>query len=656
MRGLLRGRRLRRSSRRLALLAIAALLLGFVGVARWYPHHLLAVTGRPDLPRVPCGHCHPGAAAPPTRTDREESPYLSPEGLVVLPSGKSLFVTTGGANRLLEVDLERGQVIRTVALPGRPHGIAVSADGRRIAVSLRDDDRVLVLDAVTLAEEDSSPAGAEPIGLALSDDGRRLFVANAATDDLSIMNFDTASPPVRLALGNEPYALALSADGGLAAVINRLARPVPPNTVPASELTLVDARRDRILDRRPLRSAHLGEGVALSSDATFALATILRVRNLLPLTQVARGAVMNSAIAFVETRPGGRTAQLPLDEVNAFFADPSGIVLTPDDRRAFVAHGGARVVTAVDVGALRELVAEASPEALEELADDLGASARYVLARIPTRDNPRALALSPDGGRLFVAERLANSIAVIDTERLEVIDRIDLGGRRKLTPERRGERVFHDASDTFQGQFSCRSCHPDGHSDGLIWDFEIDGIGRNLVDTRSLRGVRDTAPFKWNGKNATLARQCGPRFARVLTRSDPFSPERLADLVAYIESIPLAPRRHDEFLEAARDQGRKIFFRTRANDGAEISVVGRCQTCHRPPLFTDRLPADVGSGGSFDTPHLLDLGSTAPYLHDGRALTLEEIWTVHSPDDTHGMTRDLTKVQLNHLVLYLRSL
>ncbi len=142
----------------------------------------------------------------------------------------------------------------------------------------------------------------------------------------------------------------------------------------------------------------------------------------------------------------------------------------------------------------------------------------------------------------------------------------------------------------------------------------------------------------------------------MLTRSDPFAPERLDDLVAYIESLALPPQRLGDGFAEARERGRQIFFRTRTNSGEEIPIVRRCNTCHRPPLFTDRLKADVGSGGEFDTPHLFDVGSSPPYLHDGRALTLEEIWTVHSPEDTHGVTNDLTKVQLNDLVTYLRSL
>ena len=61
-------------------------------------------------------------------------------------------------------------------------------------------------------------------------------------------------------------------------------------------------------------------------------------------------------------------------------------------------------------------------------------------------------------------------------------------------------------------------------------------------------------------------------------------------------------------------------------------------------------PAD-----KFDTPTLIELWRTAPYLHDGSAKTLEEIWTVCNPEDKHGRTNDLTKDELNDLIEYLRT-
>ena len=58
----------------------------------------------------------------------------------------------------------------------------------------------------------------------------------------------------------------------------------------------------------------------------------------------------------------------------------------------------------------------------------------------------------------------------------------------------------------------------------------------------------------------------------------------------------------------------------------------------------------------FDTPHLNDIYASAPYLHDGRAATLEEIWTKFGKNDKHGVVNDMSKIQLNELIDYLKSL
>ena len=58
----------------------------------------------------------------------------------------------------------------------------------------------------------------------------------------------------------------------------------------------------------------------------------------------------------------------------------------------------------------------------------------------------------------------------------------------------------------------------------------------------------------------------------------------------------------------------------------------------------------------FDTPHLSNIYDSAPYLHNGIAKTLEEIWTRYNVEDKHGMTNDMTKDQLNDLIEYLKTL
>ena len=72
--------------------------------------------------------------------------------------------------------------------------------------------------------------------------------------------------------------------------------------------------------------------------------------------------------------------------------------------------------------------------------------------------------------------------------------------------------------------------------------------------------------------------------------------------------------------------------------------------------------ADVGTLSDtddpmlFDAPQLNNVYESAPYLHDGRAATLEELWTTFNDEDKHGAGNDMLKDQLNDLVEYLKSL
>jgi cytochrome c peroxidase len=201
--------------------------------------------------------------------------------------------------------------------------------------------------------------------------------------------------------------------------------------------------------------------------------------------------------------------------------------------------------------------------------------------------------------------------------------------------------------------------------DGLTYDIEADGIGVSPVDNRTLRGIYDTDPFKWEGTNPSLARQCGARLAVFFTRVDPFTKEELQAVNDYTVTIPRPPNRNrplGEPLTEAQRRGKVLFERSRTNDGREIPLDNRCLTCHFPPYYTDRSQRDVGTKytydrqGKFDVPGLLDIYDSAPYLHNGMADTLEEIWTRFNPYDRHGVTNDMTKDQLNDLIEYLKTL
>lgn len=648
--------------RRLALLAVAVLLpAGFLLARPAAERHVAYYTGAP--PRsLGCASCHVTGTGGGLRDRLFPPRYRTPQELAVSPDGRRLYVTARDGDALLVVDLAAGRVAREVAVGRQPNGLALAADGATAYVANEGSGTVSRVNLESLAVEAEVPAGVRPTGVALVPDGR-LFVTNWASHDVSLFDL-SGKESRRLTAGSHPNRMALSGDGACLLVTNETSFPVTSGEPPRAEVTVIDAAQGRVARRVAVADSHLLEGAAFVPGTHWAVVSLIRPKNLLPILQVAHGWTLDNALAWIDLR-SGRVVPFLLDDVDGGYADPYGVVVTPDGRRAFVSHSGADVVTALDVPALIEGLESSSPAETASLAHDPESTARFVAARIPTGANPRGLALSPDGRRLYVAERLADRIRVIDTEALETLDVLSLNGTTHETAVRRGERLFNSAAATFQRQFSCRSCHPNQHVDRLQWDFQPDGLGRNLVDNRTLVGLAGTAPFKWNGKNTSLFMQCGMRFARILTRQEPYAPDDLGALVAYIQSLKPWPNPHrggDGALSPAQERGKRIFERDRTKKGEPIPERSRCITCHPPPLFTDRGSADVGSrsesddAGELDTPQLINLYDSAPYLHDGRARSLEEIWTRFNPYDTHGVTGDMSKADLNDLIEYLRTL
>jgi YVTN family beta-propeller protein len=636
--------------------------LGFGGYS-WAKAHERRWTGRHDLGFVSCNHCHL-VTLERMSWARPRPHHAAPFGLAVSPDNRRVYIALDDVDEVVEADTATRQVNRRLKLGGGPAGLALDSRGERLYVTCRDSDRVVAVETKDFKIAESIEVGAAPVAIAFctTKAGDRLVVANSVSDNISVLAVSPLKELARPQSGREPYAVAITADGSVAFVANRLAVPETYLSIPTSELTLLDPIRGRILIRKPLESAHLAEGVATVPGRSWALTPVIKVRNLVPITQVANGWVMSSGVAVSDFK--GNVTQMPLDEAQDYYADPSGVAVDADGRRAYIASGGSDTVTVLDLERLANWLAKADETTKQEAIEDLSLSAEYVVARIPTGRNPRHVTLSPDGKRLFVAERLEDRVLVVDTASLKPEGQILLDDGGLNDPIRRGERVFTQAGFTFQRQFSCRSCHPDGHVDGLSYDFDGNGIGDNLLDNRSLQGVSGTAPFKWTGKNPTLAIQCGPRFARVLMRTDAIPPAELKDLTTFLNSLPPPRwlRKHNQPLTPAQARGKAIFFATVTSEGKPIPRDRQCQTCHRPPLFTNRLLSSVGTKGPrdttevFDTPHLLGISQTAPYLHDGRAKTLEELWTTYQTNDLHGVSSYMNKHQLNDLVEYLKSL
>ncbi len=593
---------------------------------------------------------------------REE--YKTPFNLAITEDGKRLFVACEASNSMIVVNLKTEEIITEVEIGTQPHFVCLAPDESLAYVSNRGSDDVSVIDTKTYQVLSAMAVGDEPHEMATNKEGTILYVANAGTYDVSVLDLEKGEEIKRLAASRGPWGVARSPDGEFIYVSNNLPRFGEFRTPAMSEVTVIETERSIIRQRYTVPAANLLQGIDVAPSGEFALVTLIRTKNLVPMTRNIQGWIITNGIGILWK--DGRIDQLLLDELSDFFADPTDIVFSKDGRYAFVSGGGVQEIAMIDVEKMLQILEDASEEEREEvLPNHLGISMEYILKRIPVGQSPRGMVVSPDNKYLYVADGLDDAISVIDIRKQERVNIIDLGGPEEITEARYGERIFHSAQYTFERQFSCHSCHPDGHIDGMSYDIEPDGLGINPVDNRTLRGINDTAPFKWEGTNPTLKRQCGPRLAAFFTRIDPFEAEQSAALDQYIITIVRPPNRYltdDGELTPAQRRGKFIFEREYDNSGNEIPPINRCNYCHTPPYYTNREVFDVGSASwldthsEFDVPHLNNIYDSPPYLHDGRAQSLDEIWTLYNPDDTHGVTNDLTKDQLNDLIEYLKTL
>src|SRR5579859_1544176 len=586
--------------------------------------------------------------------------YLSPLEMASSPDAKLLYIVCQDSDEVRVVDVQASKVIATIPVGHVPRGIALSLAGDHLYVTNAWSDTVSVIDAKTRQVIQTLSTGFEPSGVLTDNTGMTLYVANRLSSDISVIDLKTGQEIKRLLAGRGASYLTLSPDGKWIYCTHIYPNQGAFRTPPVSEITVIDTASQRVVERKPLHNVAGVFHAAISPDGRLGVVAQLRPKNLIPLAHVEHGSVFGDSLTLFGEDVGGMV-QVPVDELDRYYAMPWGVAITPDKSKIFLTTAGSDSVTVADVPRLLATVRRRSAP----FVNDLSASAEYVSARIPVGHNPRGVLLSPDGSRLYVANRLDDDISVIDTVTDKVVSTIDLGGPKDVNALRRGERLFYTAGFAFQGQFGCSNCHLDSTIDGLQWDLEPDGFGKDIVDNRSLENLAGTEPFKWNGGNPDMPTECGPRTEKFFFRSQSFNQQQLTDLVTFVYSLPYRPNRYrsaDGDLTPAQERGKAIFERTNSKDGRPIPDSNQCTYCHSGPKYTDQKQVNVGSGKLtdrspiVDVPQLPNVAYSAPYLHDGSARSLEEIWTVFNPKDTHGVSNDLTKDELNDLIEYLKTL
>ncbi len=607
----------------------------------------------------------PARLAPPGST-RELG--LFPAAVVAAPDGKTLYVACAGARAVLYLDLTAGTVVRRVELPDGPTGLALSADGARLFVTCAAaTSRICEIETARGIIVGMDPAGHTALSPVLAPDGKRLYVCNRFDDSVTIHDLARRAGPVRIAVPRQPVALAVTPDGNLLLVAHHLPDGRADLGVVAAAVSVIDLATRRVTNRLalPNGSGMLRE-IKISADGRLAAVTHNLARFQMPTTQIDRGWMNTSALTLIDVAARTVINTVLLDNVDRGAANPWAIGWTPDGKTLAVTHAGTHDLSVIAVPALLaklrglptrpDPARPVDPYAASRVAADVPNDLAFLVG-LRTRvrldgNGPRSLAII--GSQLLVADYFSDTVERIDLQaRPMKAVTVALGPPRVLSAVRRGEMLFNDATISFQGWLSCASCHShDARVDGLNWDLLNDGIG-NPKNTRSLLWAHRTPPAMSTGVRETAETAVRAGLSHILFSVQ--SEDVAVALDCYLRSLePLpSPQLEGGRLSAAALRG-EIVFRS--------PQVG-CAGCHSGGLRTDLKAHDVGTTGRFDqgqvlfdTPALVELWRTAPFLHDGSCASLHELVTSRNRDNRHGRTARLSKAQVDDLVEYLLSL
>ncbi len=196
-----------------------------------------------------------------------------------------------------------------------------------------------------------------------------------------------------------------------------------------------------------------------------------------------------------------------------------------------------------------------------------------------------------------------------------------------------------------QAGISCGTCHQQGSGNaklfipglsarpgtfdtsGALFNPKADNGVLDPVRVPSLRGAKYLAPYTHDGRFATLREFTRNAIVNEFAGAEP-SAQILDALVVYIQEISFLPnkklgpggRLSAEASEAARN-GEALFNKPFRRDAAMS-----CASCHQPSAaFVDHKTHDVGTGGWAKTPTLVNANFNAPYFHDGRYDSYEQV-------------------------------
>ncbi|MBC7818039.1 MAG: hypothetical protein IAG10_14205, partial [Planctomycetaceae bacterium] len=531
-----------------------------------------------------------------------------PEGVTFLGKTHQLAVAIYADDQVVFVDADKGEVLGRCDAFDEPYGVVSTRDGSRIWVTLEYPGQLIEIDTRSRQIVRTLNAGSFPRGLALSADEQTAIVTEYYTATVRFLE---------LSSGKEFAAVPASATDNLARQV--VVHPTRPKVY-------VPHQRSKIT------SAH-GEG------------------SIFPYVSV-----VDWPTAANQAPETLKRKRIPMDSFigNLVTASPWEIAISPDGDQSVVVFGATDDLFVMNV--LDDNYRELTP-----------------IRHMNIGHNPRAVKYAPDGKWFWLYNALDFEVVAYDAKTLQRAGLVRVTENPLGEEMLRGKRLFYSALMPMASRrwIACSSCHPDSDADGRTWQNP-----EGLRNTPPLVGLSWTHPQHWSADRdetqdfehtirGLLMQGKGliaGSVAESLGAPNKGRSRDLDALAAYTNShtVPLSPHAKSGLSDSAK-RGRDVFF----------SKETACATCHHGPYFCDSNPAskptlhDVGTGRSdpsekmplkYDTPTLLGVYRSAPYLHDGSAKTLRDLLTTSNAGDKHGQTSHLQPPQVDELIEFLKAL
>jgi len=627
-----------------------------------------------------------------TITELPSFPRNSSTLIVESSSGADRIWNVNPDNNSVSVSSSDGDLLQQISVGETPWSLAKSTNTDQVYVTNKGAATISIINTQTLTVEQTInlPTNSQPHGIVFDTSGTHYYVvleALAALEKRLVSNNNLAAA---LSLSGTPRHLSMAFDDSRIYVSN-FVTPL----LPGEDSTTVDVTS--------------GLAEVFSVDvSTFSLTnTIGLTHDDRPLSESQGPGMPNylsapvvsfdNAYAYVPSKKDNIDAGTLRGKFGITFdstvrANTSRInLITESEDSGFrVDHDNSSVATHAALTGDNRYLLVALETSRELVVYDTQNG--FQLMRLPTGRAPQSVALSSDGSQAYVHNFMDRTISRFDLSEMlrtdlpatNVLPSIQVVTNEQLTAEvLLGKQHFYDAADdrlAFDNYLSCASCHKEGKHDGRVWDFGR--FGEGLRNTTSLLGKGGLAQglLHWSGNfdevqdfEAQIRSLAGG--TGLMNNTDfnsgtvnqPLGEIKtglsadLDALAAYLESLNksvLSPLRSNSGLSTEAQQGQQLF------------VDKGCTSCHNGTELTDsgsEIRHDIGtltaasgqrlSGtlDGLDTPTLLGLWTSAPYLHDGSAATVDQAIISHSglvvsASEAASITRYLHELPVNSLL------